>query len=137
MKLKNDKTNPFSLCVALAETNRPASPILSFAVNTQQKIHKSTTDLQKLGTPKNEQTNPTKTSFSGPDFLMVQHVICECGELLTLAFSGVFRALFAIMKRPALCAADVSSARAFAEGWSRPARRSGWRPHNNDTNVTD
>ena len=37
MKLKNDKTNPFSPCVALEATNRPATPMLSFAVNTVQK----------------------------------------------------------------------------------------------------
>ena len=59
MKLKNDKTNPFSHRVALAETGRPAGKMLSFAINTAQKIHNITGEMTKLGPPKIEQTKPT------------------------------------------------------------------------------
>ena len=59
MKSKNDKTNPFSSSVALAETNRPATRMLSSAVNTAQKIYNISGEMTKLGTPKDEQTNPT------------------------------------------------------------------------------
>jgi len=49
MKLKNNKTNPFSPLVALAETGRPAGNMLSFAINTAQKNHKITGEMTKLG----------------------------------------------------------------------------------------
>jgi len=44
MKLKNDKTNPFSPCVVLAKTRRSAARMRFFAVNTAQKIHNITTE---------------------------------------------------------------------------------------------
>jgi hypothetical protein len=58
MKLKNDKTIPFSPCVTLADINRPATLLLSSAMNNAQKFHNITSEMLKSGTLKNEQTNP-------------------------------------------------------------------------------
>ena len=59
MKLKNEKTNPFSPCLSLVETNRSPTRTLTFAVKTAQKIHNITGEMHKLGTLKNEETKPT------------------------------------------------------------------------------
>jgi len=73
MKLKNDKTNPFPGGVTLLETvtdfiagadqRSAAHKVLSFAVNTAQKIHSITGEMTKLGTLKNEETKPLKTGI--------------------------------------------------------------------------
>jgi len=59
MKSKNNKPHPFSPCLTPAESSRPTTLLLSFAVNTAQKIHNFTAEMIKLGTLKNEQTKPT------------------------------------------------------------------------------
>ena len=77
MKSKNDKTNPFPGRVTFsgtasdlnagADRRSAAHKMLSLAINTAQKNIRFTTDLTKLGTLKNEETNPTFQSEAVPE----------------------------------------------------------------------
>ena len=97
MKSINDKTNPFSPCVGLEATNRPASPILSFAVNTAQKNHKSTTDLHKLGTLKNEETKPFEKGRISVEYQASQRLT---SDRLSPARCGKYPHFFARTNQP-------------------------------------
>ena len=91
MKLKNDKTNPFPGGVTLLETvtdfiagadqRSAAHKVLSFAVNTAQKIHNITGEMTKLGTPKNEQTKPLKTGIISTECQANQRLKSNRGPL--------------------------------------------------------
>ena len=52
MKLRNDKTNPFSRVAILAKIYHSGTPMLTFAVKTAQKIHNITGEMLNLGTLK-------------------------------------------------------------------------------------
>jgi len=59
MKLKNDKTNPFSPGPGSDNVPLPGHPHAFHPVRTLQKSIRFTTDLTKLGTLKYEETKPT------------------------------------------------------------------------------
>jgi len=100
MKLKNEKTNPFSPCLSLVETNRSPTRTLTFAVKTAQKIHNITGEMTNLGTLKNEETNPTFHTRSCP-----KHKIPQ--SFATVTSSPMMRPKFLIIRDTILDPAPV------------------------------
>ena len=106
MKSKNDKTNPFPGRVTFsgtasdlnagADRRSAAHKMLSLAINTAQKNIRFTTDLTKLGTLKNEETNPTFQPRSAP-----YHAIAQ--SLATTVLPPMKRPIFMIFQDDKFC----------------------------------